>query len=408
MELETFSWLRAPAGQALLAELTASKLSEADVLNTLTRLRSRYDPELARAAVEQTLLRQRARAKFSQADQMYFTSEALEQASSQPVAEHRAARLAAYSHVADIGCGIGGDTLALARAGCRVSAVERDPLRLALARANAEVLGLDAHITWVQADVLDTPPPAADALFCDPGRRAGGKRRFVAEAYEPPLSRVLGWRSHTPALAVKLAPGIDTAELPADDTHELEFVSLDGELKEAVLWCGPLAHTRRQATLLRRAENAVHTATLTSAEEAPTAPLALPGLWLYEPDPAVIRAGLVAHLAQRLGAAQLDASIAYLTAPTLESTPFARAWRVLEWLPFQLKRLRARLRALDASAVTVKKRGSPLDTDRLAKQLRGSGTRPLVVVLTRVQGQPAALICEPLHSSAPHDTLYSD
>ena len=126
----------------------------------------------------------------------------------------------------------------------------------------------------------------------------------------------------------------------------------------------------------------------------PTPPLAPPGSYLYEPDPAVIRAHTIAALAEQIGAAQLDRQIAYLTAERALATPFARCWPIVEWLPFNLKRLRARLRALDAGAVTVKKRGSPLDTDALARQLSGGGARPLVVVLTRVADQPAALICE--------------
>ena len=126
----------------------------------------------------------------------------------------------------------------------------------------------------------------------------------------------------------------------------------------------------------------------------PLAPLAPPASYFYEPDPAIIRARLVAALAEQIGAAQLDREIAYLTADRAIATPFARCWRVIEWLPFGLKRLRARLRALDAGAVTVKKRGSPLDTDALARQLSGDGTHPLVVVLTRLSDHPVALICE--------------
>jgi hypothetical protein len=131
-----------------------------------------------------------------------------------------------------------------------------------------------------------------------------------------------------------------------------------------------------------------------NAQFSVQAPLALPAAYLYEPDPAILRARLVATLAEQLGAAQLDREIAYLTADRAIATPFARCWRVLEWLPFSLKRLRARLRALDAGAVTVKKRGSPLDTDSLARKLSDGGTRPLVVVLTQAQGRPVALICE--------------
>ena len=397
MDLASFTWLRSPPGQAALADLAARPLAPSDALRELERLRRTLTPAQAGAALELALLRRRARAKFTAADQLFFTREAMEQASAAPVAAYRAARLAGdhggrrYSHVADLGCGIGGDALALAAAGARVSAVERDELRLAMARANAEALGLEQRIAFVQRDLLVEPPPLADALFCDPGRRAGGRRRFSVEAYEPPLSHVLRWRDQTPALAAKLAPGVDPAELP--DDAELEFVSLDGELKEAALWCGPLAQVRRRATLLTAAGQHWE---LASADLARVpCPLSPPLAYLYEPDPAVIRAGLVTDLAARLGASQLDPQIAYLTADTLMLTPFARAWPVLSWQPFGLKALRAALRTLDAGPVTVKKRGSPLDTDALARQLSGAGQRPLVVVLTQVAGRPAMLICDP-------------
>jgi SAM-dependent methyltransferase len=396
VDLEIFNWLLSPPGQALLAELAARPLREGDTLREMERLRQRVPPERGRAALELALLRRRAGAKFPAAERLYFTREALEQASAAPVAAHRATRLAPRGHVADLGCGIGGDTLALATAGARVTAVERDPLRLAMARANAEALGLSERIDWRLSDLAVAAPPLANALFSDPGRRVGGQRRFHVESYDPPLSRVLAWRAYNPALAVKVAPGIDLAALPAD--AEIEFVSLDGELKEVVIWCGPLAQVARRASLLRvEANGQVATSTLWARPGAipPTAPLAEPDAFLYEPDPAVIRAGLVTDLALQLEAAQLDPTIAYLTAPTCVATPFARAWRVLEWFPFSLKRLRSRLRELGAGPVTVKKRGSPLDSDTLARQLSGPGTRPLVVVLTQVRGRPVALLCDP-------------
>lgn len=404
MDLEIFNWLLSPPGQALLAELAARPLREGDTLREMERLRQRVPPERGRAALELALLRRRAGAKFPAAARLYFTREALEQASAAPVAAHRATRLAPRGHVADLGCGIGGDTLALATAGARVTAVERDPLRLAMARANAEALGLSERIDWRLSDLAVAAPPPSDALFSDPGRRAGGQRRFDVESYDPPLSRVLAWRAYNPALAVKVAPGIDLAALPAD--AEIEFVSLDGELKEAVIWCGPLAQVARRASLLRAEANGqVATYTLWAGHGAvhPTAPLAEPDAFLYEPDPAVIRAGLVTDLALQLEAAQLDPTIAYLTAPTCVATPFARAWRVLEWFPFSLKRLRARLRELGAGPVTVKKRGSPLDSDALARQLSGPGTRPLVVALTQVRGRPVALLCDAPVPTVPID-----
>ena len=399
MELTTLHWLLTAEGQALLAELAVREVAATDTLREVERLRRHVTPERARAALEMALLRRHARAKFPQADQLYFTREALEQASAAPVATQRAARFATgnYHHLADLGCGVGGDALAFAAAGMTVTAVDHDPLRLAMCRANAEALGFAPHIVTHAQDLLSAPPPLAEALFCDPGRRAEGHRRFRVADYSPPLAHVLSWRAQTPALAVKLSPGVAWAELPTE--VEVEFVALNGELKEATLWCGPLATTTRRATVLQcRADGqlTIHTLLANPAGSPPATYLRPPLAFLYEPDPAVIRAGLVTDLGAHLDAAQLDPQIAYLTAPWHTVTPFARVWPVLTWLPFNLKALRARLRSLDAGRVTVKKRGSPLDPDTLARQLSGDGERPLVVVLTHVAGRPAVLICDPM------------
>lgn len=399
MNLETFSWLLSEAGQALLAEAAAGDLSEAAQLRELTRLRRLASPERAAAAYEQALLRRRAAAKFSQAGALYFVREALEQASGEQIAAYRARRYAGRAELADLCCGIGGDALALARVG-RVLAADHDELRLAIAAANARALGLAERIRFVQADVEQLAAPAADAIFFDPARRSDGRRVFALADYRPPVELLGRWLTRVPAIGVKLAPGVADDEVAAlaerigRPAIETEFISVDGELKEAALWLGPLATAERRATLLRSAAPAGQPIVTLDDLGAPAAPLAEPLAFLYEPDPAVIRAHLIASLAGQIDAAQIDRQIAYLTSAEQRATPFARCWRVLEWLPFSLKRLRARLRALEAGAVTVKKRGSPLDTDALARQLSGDGARALVVVLTNVAERPAALICE--------------
>lgn len=387
MDQDLILWLSSPEGSAVLADLATRDIREATILSELNRLRHSLPAARAQAAIEQALLRRRAISKFPQADRMLFTREALEQASAAIVAAHRDRRLAQVGDVADLGCGIGGDTIALAGAGAQVIAVERDPIRLALARFNVEVLGLGSRVSFIERDLLRESPPSAAALFCDPARRSGERRQFNPDDFQPPLSRVLSWRQRTPALVVKLAPGIQHSVVPED--AEIEFVSLDGDLKEAVIWCGPCATTSRRATVLGSdGSTSTMTATATTVSS-----LSLPLAVLYEPDSAVIRAGLVAELAHQLGAYQLAPDIAYLTAHTALPTPFARAWPIITWIPFQLKRLRALARELDAGVVRVKKRGSPLDTDSLARQLSGSGQRHLVVVLTQMPDGPIAIIC---------------
>jgi len=433
MNLETFNWLLTSEGQALLAEAMTCDLSDAAQLRELTRLRRQATPERAAAAFEIARLRQRAAAKFGAAELLYFTREALEQASGERIAGYRAGRYQPYGTVADLCCGAGGDTLALAGV-ADVIAVDRDPLRLAMAAANARALGLADRISFVEADIQQAPAPDAAAIFFDPARRSDGRRVFALSDYRPPVALARRWRERVPAIGIKVAPGVTDEDIAAldDPALEVEFISVDGELKEALLWLGPLATPGRRATLLlrdderpfdaaqgrrttddpstprflsvskgragerRTTDNTHHHSpfTIHSSQFTVQPSLSAPSSYLYEPDPAVIRAHVIGQLAKQVGAAQIDREIAYLTADRAIQTPFARCWRVIEWLPWNLKRLRVRLRALDAGAVTVKKRGSPLDTDALALQLSGDGSRALVVVLSRVADQPAALICE--------------
>jgi hypothetical protein len=189
--------------------------------------------------------------------------------------------------------------------------------------------------------------------------------------------------------------------LSAYGDAEIEFISLQGELKEAVLWFGPLRSTGPsgphtgfcRATLLP----GPHTLTAMSVTASPSLRLADPLGYLYEPDPAVLRAGLVADLGLQLDAAQLDPEIAYLTAEKLLPTPFARAWAVEDWFPFQLKRLRAYLRERGIGRVVVKKRGSPLEPEALIRDLKLAGSLERTIFLTHLRGKPIVAICFPNH-----------
>jgi len=133
---------------------------------------------------------------------------------------------------------------------------------------------------------------------------------------------------------------------------------------------------------------------LTAEADPGTAPVGPVRGWLHEPDPAAIRSGLIALVAQELGATLVDPTIAYLTSDAAADSPWVRSYRVDEVLPFNAKRLRALLRSRGVGRVTVKKRGSPIEPEALARQLRGPGDRSAVVVVTRVAGAPTTLVCD--------------
>lgn len=418
MEIESFRALLTEEGQSLLAELRDH--APGQELAVATRLRRSHPAELVSAAIGQARLRQRAVAKFGAADagRMYFTPDGVEQATRTSVAEWRAQRFKALGvrRLADLCSGVGGDAVALARAGIEVLAVDRDPLTCAVAEANAAALGLDQLIEQRCADVAAIDLTGFDAVFVDPARRGGqrggvarsasgrgggraggtpvrrmgeGGRIFDPESYSPPLSWAVGAARSAPFAALKVAPGIPHEAVPGG--AEAEWVSDGGDVKEAVLWFGtdPAEEQPHRATLLP-AGDTLTGGRLPDPEPGPVR------RYLYEPDGAVIRAHLVAEVAGHLDATLIDPTIAYLTADLLRPTPFATPYEITDVLPFGLKKLKALLRERGVGTVVIKKRGSAIEPEELRRKLKPEGANSCTVFLTRVAGAPTMLLGQPV------------
>ena len=393
MDAAGMSALLTPAGWALLEALPPYDEQRAIVLGQ--RLRDDgLDPALVAAAMTQSRLRAKARAKFGPfANGMLFTPEGLEQATRLDVAARHAQRFtgASVERVADLGCGIGGDAMAMAGLDLEVLAVERDELTASVATVNLR------H--WPQTvvrheDATRTDLSGVQGAFLDPARRTeSGRRVLDPRQAQPPLSFVLDVASRLPAVGAKVAPGIKHSLVPPD--AEAQWVSVDGDVVEAGLWFGLLARegVARSAVVMRTGDSA---ATVTVDDrELPVPDIGPVGTYLYEPDGAVIRAGLVGHVAAAVGGRLVDPSIAYVTADHHTSTPLATAYAVDDVLPFGLKRLRTYLRDRGVGRVTIKKRGTAVEPEQLRRQLRLAGDREATLVLTRVAGQQSVLVCRP-------------
>jgi SAM-dependent methyltransferase len=388
VDVESVEWLLTDDGQRVLR--LAAELDEPDPLRAHDAL-ARSSPDTPRdrlaVALTQAELRVRAAEKFGElAASMYFTPEGLEQATRLSVSTHRAARLTAFgaSTVVDLGCGIGGDLVAFARAGLTAAGVDVDPVRVAVASANLSSLGLPGAVG--ESDVREVDVTPFDVAFADPARRTGRGRTFSLEAWSPPWSYVESLLAGD--ACVKTAPGIPHEVIPAG--IEAEWVSDHGEVKEAALWGGRLATADRRATVIR----AGGLATLTE-EDDPGADVVSLGRFLYEPDGAVIRAGLVTAVAAGVSGGLLDRHIAYVTADASFHTPFARSYEVLETLPHREKQLRAALHERGIGRLTIKKRGVNVSPDQLRKRLALTGDDEATIVLTRVAGQGTCLLVRP-------------
>jgi hypothetical protein len=381
--LEDVDYLRSEAGVEALRQTAARSLTSATLVPDIAWARVRFG-ERAAVLVETTVLRRKARAKFSHSEGWLFTDEALQQATAEPVARHRAQRLSG-ARVHDATCSIGTELVALRDSAALVIGSDIDPVRLAMARNN--VAGVDV----CRADAL-RPITRNTVVVLDPARRSGGRRRFDPRGYTPALDELLDvYRGRD--VVVKCAPGIDFAavtQLGFDG--EIEVTSLAGGVREACLWSVALAgpRVRRRASLLDTGEQ------VTDAESDDCA-VAPAGRWLVDPDGAVVRAGLVRHYAARHDLWQLDRDIAYLSGDRLP--PGMRGFEVLDELPFNERRLSQALSARDVGAVEILVRGVGVDPDALRPRLRLRGSQQASVVIARIgaggASRATAFICRP-------------
>jgi SAM-dependent methyltransferase len=366
-----------PPPFGLTDDALAAAMSEEDPesLAAASRMRAQFGPELAATALTQATLRRHAKAKFGEAAvQMFFTRAGLEQATRPEVADHHASRFlqAGVRKVIDLGCGIGSDSMAFARAGLEVLAVDVDPETAAVAQANlagvADVICTDANEA---AEQLIT---AQVGVFCDPARRNDHGRVWRVEDFEPRWPTVMQLFDGGRTAGVKLGPALPHSLIP--EAVEAEWITHRGETVEVGLWSGPGATPGRRSALIM--PNARLTATT-----APPLSVRDLGSYLYEPAGAVIRAGAIAELGGQLGAGLLDPQVAYLTSDQLCSTPFAIAFKVHQRVPFHLKALRTWVREAQIGVLEIKKRGIDVDPADLRRRLRLAGPNSATLVISR-------------------------
>lgn len=382
--LDDIAFLSSDSGRRLLEARACSDVSDANILPLLTQLRKSLSPAQAAAVLSTLRLRKKARLKFPHhAQRMLFTEESLQQASGARIRQYRARRLGSET-LADMCCGIGSDSIAYAASGRQVLGLDIDPVHIAIARHNAAALGANAE--FAVADARENLPPGYDAIFYDPSRRdAAGRRIRDVESYVPPLSLIRRWPAKE--LVVKLSPAVALTQVQRYG-GQVEFISVDGALSEAVLW-----QRRQSAPPLATRLGASGVYHLSGDFDERIA-ISQPKAWLFEPDPAVIRAQLLRQLAAMLDASMLDSTIAYLTMDNIVETPWGRYWQVLDWMPFNLKKLRRYLVDRGVGQVTVKKRGFPMLPEELIARLRlKQGTESRVLALTRCRGKPVVIVC---------------
>ncbi len=300
---------------------------------------------------------------------------ALEQCSAAPAARYKAAlarRLVAAEErptLVDLTGGLGVDFSFMAPAFARATYVERQEALVRLARHNLPLLGL-AEARVVQADAEDylRQMSRVSLVFLDPSRRgaAGERLRRIADC-RPDVSALLPLlRRRAACCLVKLAPMLDVEEarrtLGATEVH---VVSDGKECKELLLVLSPTPEAEPRITCAE----ADITLTFTRSEEAAAHPTltARPERYLYEPGPALLKAGAFRIVARRYDLLKLHPNSHLYTSPRLLARFPGRRFEVLRQSGFGKKEIRGFIGATRCANLAV--RNFPMTVAALRRRL---------------------------------------
>lgn len=356
-----FEVLTTLSGQALLAEIQQNK---ALTIAQIERLRKAHGPLHLEAALRLAKARQKGAGKFPAADRLWLDPVRAEQATHQAVAAHKAKRFEG-ALVADICCGLGGDTLALARVAKGLVAIDLDADCLRRLQYNQQQWSLPAPALLIQADAARAPIAKEWLLHIDPDRRSAdhaGRPRFQVDQYRPTLDQLLHLMKHHPGGAIKLSPGSDFETLERSTNKigvitELELICLQGECKEATLWFGTLAGPlSRSATVMPQGVS------FTGNNQQPGASYSLIHefeKYLVELDPGLARAGLGEAFAadQKFRKCSADSAFFTTSIPPLIPSPWYASFEIVEVLKPDRKVVRQALKRLGWPTAVIKTRG---------------------------------------------------
>ncbi|MBH0023299.1 class I SAM-dependent methyltransferase [Salinibacterium sp. SWN248] len=364
--------------------------SSDEIVRTVAELRKAgHSPGLVAAVLSQSKLRAKAASKFGPfADRMLFTEAGLEQATRLSVAAQHAGRFskAGVKWVADLGCGIGADALAIAALEINVTAVERDETTAAIASFNLAPWS-NAQVVHGDAETADLA--GIDGVYLDPARRDARVRLTNPADWTPSLDFAFGLAERYPT-GIKLGPGIDRDLIPG--TAEAQWISVGREVVELGLWFGAVARPGIRRAALVIGDHG--TAELTAAADSEDEPAGELGQFLYEPDGAVIRARLIGDLARQLNGRMLDTSIAYFSADAAVASPFATCFEIVEDFTLDKRSLKKELAARKIGTLEIKKRGVDIDPATFRTSLSLKGENSATLILTRVAGKRRALLAQ--------------
>ena len=377
-------------------------------------------------ALQQIAGRQKAKEKlpewYATEGILYPKKVSMEQCSSSQTAEYKASLVKGESF-ADFSGGFGVDTAAFAKKFKKGFYVEPQEELCELFQQNCKTLVIN------NVNILNGPMEEhlgdigrVDLIYLDPSRRDTHGRRVVSLADCTP--NLLEWKSdllsRCNTLMVKMSPMIDIFQTLRDlpETFAVHVVAVEGECKEVVflLKTGDemVNDTRRDApwhvsttdpniisvdinnkstpTDIRRDALQHVSTTLETERTTPPCIATALGTYLYEPNAAVMKAGIFNALSQQYQVAKLAKSTNLFTANDLREDFPGRVFRIEAVHEFHPRKTAKEVSHLASASIAV--RNFPLSAEELRKVLKiKDGNAGYLFGCTLADGRKVVLEC---------------
>lgn len=325
----------------------------------------------------------------------------LEQASSEATALFKS-RLFGGAAMADLTGGLGVDSFFFSQSFAQVFFVEKETEILEAARHNLGVLGRNnIRFEGVSAErfLHDLGQPL-DLIYLDPARRNDRKGKvFNLDDCSP---NVLGIKDllleKSAGILLKTAPMLDLqqAVLSLKNVSKIWVVEFAGECREVLYLlernlpdpgAAPI-----ECVTLDAGGRAVQTFEFSWQEEQAAAVTFSPPLdYLYEPGPAIMKAGAFKSFATRFGLYKLHPNSQLYTSNALHPTP-ARRFRIEAVCKYEPQAVR---KLIPEGRANISTRNFPDSTEQVRKKLGlGDGGDYYLFATTGMDGKKLILVCK--------------
>ena len=392
------------------------------------------DPQVdMQMALQQIAGRQKANEKlpdwYATEGILYPKKVSMEQCSSSQTAEYKASLVEGKSF-ADLSGGFGVDTIAIARKFKKGYYVEPQEELCELFQQNSKTLGIN-NITIAQNTMENfiDEMKTVDVIYLDPSRRDIHGRRVVS--LEDCTPNLLEWKSvlleKCNTLMVKLSPMIDLHQtlraLP--ETYAIHVIAVNGECKEVVCllttnapdngicrdakFCVSTPNTDATDTTIVAVDicnnttdgtrrDAINRVSTTVETERTTPPSIAPdlGAYLYEPNAAVMKAGIFNSISQEFQVQKLEKNTNLFTSNELREDFPGRIFRIEAVHEFHPRKTAKELSKLASASIAV--RNFPLSAEELRKVLKiKDGNAWYLFGCTLFDGRKVVIRCTKLY-----------